>query len=130
MARWGKMNDNKRRGSDFERQVMKALQARGYYVMRSAGSHEIVDIVAIGSPRRFGAITCVLFIQCKRGGAISPADWNELFSTASSYRARPLIVQVGQRGKGPLFSEILCPKIKPLDSRRYTEGGEKEIFVP
>lgn len=134
MSSWGKMNQNKKRGSEFERQVLKTLQAKGYYATRSAGSHQIVDIMALGLPEPFGGLVPrVLFIQCKRGGAISIDEWNQLFSTAARYRARPLVVEAGKRSKGPVFSEILSPKILGKDERghrRVTSGGESEIFVP
>jgi Holliday junction resolvase len=126
MSSWGKMNSNKSQGSAFERAVLKHLQLKGYYACRSAGSHQIVDILAIG---RGGVSPSILFIQCKRGGALSPAEWNELFTTAQRYRARPLLAQAGKRGKGPSFFELTTPKVPKSDLPRAYDG-EKEIYVP
>lgn len=124
------MMTNYRRGADFERKVLKHLQLKDYYAIRSAGSHQAVDIVAIG---RGGISPTILFVQCKTGGAISAGDWNELYTTATRYRAKPLLAQVGKRGEGPLFHEILSPKLPGgggLYRKRVTNGGESEIFVP
>jgi Holliday junction resolvase len=48
-----------RKGSDFERLVKHWLEGEGYFVVRSAGSHGPVDLVAIkgSSP--------TLLVQCK-----------------------------------------------------------------
>ena len=48
-----------RKGTDFERRVKHELEDAGWFVVRSAGSHGPVDLVAIraGSP--------TMLIQCK-----------------------------------------------------------------
>ena len=57
-----------RRGVAFERTIKKDLEARGYFVLRSAGSHSPVDLVALRWDRD------VLLVQCKAHGVLSPAD--------------------------------------------------------
>lgn len=49
-----------RRGVQLERDVQRALQDWGYAVIRSAGSHSPVDMVAIGD-------SSIKLIQCKVG---------------------------------------------------------------
>jgi len=130
LTTWGKMNSNKSRGSAFERAVLKHLQARGYYAIRSAGSHQIVDILAVrGFRPTWPHETTILFIQCKRSGDIPPKEWNDLFSTATRYRAKPLMAETGDRGKGPKFWEILTPKLpSTVHKGRYT--GDADLYVP
>ncbi len=56
----GRLNKNYNRGVEKERELMKTLEAAGYNVMRTAGSHGTFDIIALGP-------TGVRFIQVKRG---------------------------------------------------------------
>lgn len=39
-------NDNYKRGRNFEYYVLKKLQDKGFYAMRSAGSHTVIDLLA------------------------------------------------------------------------------------
>lgn len=56
----------------------------GFFVMRSAASKSPLDLIAV----RHGL---VLFIQCKRGGALVPAEWNAVFDLAGSVGAVPVL---------------------------------------
>ena len=77
-------NKNYINGRAKEYRVKKQLESEGWFCVRSAGSHSIVDIVAIkASPfggfifegRRIGEYLHVRFIQCKpKGGYLSPAE--------------------------------------------------------
>lgn len=62
------MSTNYSRGADAERRAVEHLERVGYTVIRSAGSHGPVDLVAVGP-------TGVRLIQVKRdaGGYVSPA---------------------------------------------------------
>lgn len=76
---------NYARGFRFEHRIREVLEAAGCLVVRSAGSHTAVDLIAV----REAAPT--LFVQCKAGKkGISPAEWNELFELAVRYKALPL----------------------------------------
>ena len=50
---------NYERGANFERRVKKEYEKLGYYVMRSAGSHGVADLVALKRN------TIPIIIQCK-----------------------------------------------------------------
>jgi Holliday junction resolvase len=52
-------NPNYNRGVRFEREVMKEWEAKGYAVLRTAGSHGAFDVIAYHPNRP------VEFIQCK-----------------------------------------------------------------
>ena len=71
-----KGNKNYVNGRAFEYRVKCDLGRKGYYVIRSAGSHGKVDLVALG---RYGA----LLVQCKRQGAISKSEREELVDIAT-----------------------------------------------
>ena len=62
-------------GSNFERRVKKEYAARGWLSIRAAGSHGIVDVVAVK-----GGI--IELVQCKTGGVISTEDLMELINAA------------------------------------------------
>ncbi|MGH1574344.1 hypothetical protein ACRAWG_31445 [Methylobacterium sp. P31] len=66
-------------GRQFEYRVRDHLKSLGYVALRSPGSRTPIDIMAV----RPGV---VLFIQCKRGGALPPGEWNELFEARRKRR--------------------------------------------
>ena len=53
------------RGASFERRVKKYLEEKGYYVIRSAGSHGFGDLVA------FKYHNVPMIIQCKYGKTLN-----------------------------------------------------------
>ena len=62
-------NKNYQRGRAKEYRVKKKLEDAGLYVVRTAGSHGVCDLVA------FGANKLVIPIQVKpKGGYISPME--------------------------------------------------------
>ena len=64
------------RGANFERRVKKHLEVLRYQVIRSAGSHSPVDLVAFRQTR-------TLCVQCKLHGKISPAERDALLDFVS-----------------------------------------------
>ena len=74
---------NYRRGSAFERRVKEMLELEGYYVVRSAGSHGVADLVAVKPGE-------VLFVQCKTS-KISAAECDILIKTSAQYGAIPVV---------------------------------------
>ena len=75
-----------RLGRAFEYQIRDRLKPMGYWVLRSPASRSPVDLVAI-------APGVVLLVQCKRGGALPPSEWNELFDLAASIGAWPIMAE-------------------------------------
>lgn len=88
------MATNYSRGADFERRVMKLLEDRGYFCVRSAGSHGAVDIVAMRGPVMGGPPGWRLLIQCKRHGVISPADRAQFVELAQSLYCAPVLARM------------------------------------
>ena len=109
---------NYRKGADFERTVKADLEARGYLVIRAAGSHGIMDLVAFRPPRAPHATGETWLVQCKIHGTISPADRKELYETAAKWGA--WAVRASRPKRGAILYE-----------RLFVRGGEcwVEIFA-
>ena len=89
-----------RRGAYFERRVKRELELHGYLVIRSAGSHGLVDLVAL-SPNY------VMLIQCRADGELDPATRSALLKLDTG---RCGIVMLAYRqGRGICVRQI-CDK--------------------
>lgn len=83
---------NYSRGADFERAVKADLEGKGWFVVRSAGSHGAVDLVAIGE----GGV--IRFIQAKINGKMSWKDREEITELAAEYGAEAIMASRPRRG--------------------------------
>ncbi len=99
-------NKNYAKGVRFEREVKASLEAAGWWVLRTAGSHGFADLVAIS--KESGA---VVFIQCKKVGTINEA--NSLLKRVMNLTTKPrTIFAVGVHGsKSVTYSGGLGPSI-------------------
>lgn len=79
------MTTNYHKGRRFEYRVRDLYRKHGWYVLRSAGSKTVTDLVAIGTNGT------VHFIQCKADGKISVEELIELVSTALHYSSIPVV---------------------------------------
>ena len=73
-------NRNKRNGTVRENRVRALLEDDGYFVVRSAGSGGIADLVALKPGQ-------VLLVQVKSEAYLAPAEWNDLFFVAQTVGA-------------------------------------------
>jgi Holliday junction resolvase len=81
------------RGANFERKVKKELETDGWFVVRSAGSKGVADLVAVnqkGVP---------MFVQCKLSGIITKQEVATLEEFAHKYHARAFIAEKGEKGQ-------------------------------
>ena len=85
-------------GANFERTVKKKLEKENWYVLRSAGSHSIVDLVCF----RDGEVRLV---QCKVDGYLSPNERKQLLELAAQNGFCAYLVK--RDGKEIIFEEIL-----------------------
>lgn len=86
-------SSNYQRGRALEHRVRTHLRAQGYEVLRTAGSKSKIDLVAIKQGQ-------ILFVQCKRSGALPPAEWNALWDLALMAGAVPVLAeQLKPRGR-------------------------------
>lgn len=73
-------------GYDFEVRVKKYLEADGWYVVRSSGSHSPIDLLAVKLNEQ------PIGIQCRRTERLSKAEDAELKKLGATYGFRPLLV--------------------------------------
>ena len=90
-------------GRQFEYRVRDALRELGYFVLRSPQSRSPLDLIAI----RRGSI---LFVQCKRSGALGVSDWNALLDLATSVGAVPLLAETAKTRGHILYWRLLDRK--------------------
>ena len=76
---------NYRRGADFERRVCKYFDKQGYFTIRSAGSHSIIDLVAIKAGE-------VKLVQCKIDGVLSVAERQQLQELSRDSKCQVLLI--------------------------------------
>jgi Holliday junction resolvase len=72
-------------GARFERRVQKNLEDDGWYVLKSAGSKSITDLVAI----KVGSLP--LGIQCRVGGKLKLWEREKLINLGKTYGFIPLL---------------------------------------
>jgi Holliday junction resolvase len=101
---------NYARGANFERTVKRDLESRGYFVIRSAGSHGVVDLMA------FGPKYPTWFIQAKINGVMSPAERRGFFECAK--RSEAWAVRASRPKRGAILYE-----------RLFTHGKEQWVEV-
>jgi Holliday junction resolvase len=75
---------NYKRGRNFEYEVRDYYRALGYYVVRSANSKGLADLVALKKGE-------VLLIQCKLNGLIGSKERKEFVELAEKVGAKPII---------------------------------------
>jgi Holliday junction resolvase len=109
-----------RNGYEFERTVAGDLSDDGYLVIRSGGSHGAADLVALKAGQ-------VILVQCKSNGTISPADWNELLSTAVRVGAVALLALRPSRGVIE-YRQLMAPTA-PRSSRVWETWTADEVSV-
>jgi len=84
-------------GANFERAGKKKLEAEGWYVLRSAGSHSVVDLVCFKDGE-------VRLLQCKVDGRISPNERKQILELAEENGFQAYLVK--REGKEIIFQEI------------------------
>lgn len=87
-------------GGKFERRVRTYYERKGFFVVRSAGSHGPVDLVALKKGE-------VLLVQCKVNGQLSRADRGELVELAGRLGGRAVLVWRGEKPRFPLQFGLL-----------------------
>ena len=88
-------------GANFERAAKKKLEKENWYVLRSAGSHSIVDLVCF----RGGEVR---LLQCKIDGYISPNEREQLLELAAQNGFCAYLVK--REGKELIFVELTSNK--------------------
>lgn len=94
------------RGANFERLVKKKWEENGYYVIRSAGSHGIADLVAIKGFTETDywtadpvIVPAIVLIQCKLTGKMSKEDETKLKDLATELGVKSVMAYKDDDGK-------------------------------
>ena len=91
-------------GRSLEYQVKGELELHGYWCMRSASSHGLVDVLALRSCE-------ILLVQAKRNGRLDPAEWNQLYTLACENDGKALLVTKKDGGRGNRYWLLTGMKI-------------------
>lgn len=118
MSTPAKPRSNYARGRDLEHRVRTHLREEGYEVMRTAGSKSKVDLIAIKQGQ-------ILFVQCKRSGALPPAEWNALWDLAQMVGAVPVLAE--QLTRGRKYWRLTGRKDQPGRRQPYVELALDEL---
>lgn len=89
-----------KKGASFENQVKDILNEDGWFAIRSAGSHSIIDVLAIKVDEKW-------FIQCRTSGNLSGAERIELIALAEKHKAVPILAY---KSKGNIVFQEILPK--------------------
>ena len=84
---------NYSRGYNFELRVKRSLEKRGYFVVRSSGSHGPADLLAVSKDGK------VLAVQCKLDGYLPAKEFRKLFALATRYPVTPYLASKNEKGK-------------------------------
>jgi len=104
---------NRQRGDYFERQVRDTLEAHGWAVQRSAGSHGPCDLWAA----RAG--NTLAHIECKLSGRIDPKERAALIALADQTGGRALVAMRPRGGRIQLLAVLRgSARLVPLDTLR------------
>lgn len=106
------MSSNYEKGRALEHRVRAHLREEGFEVLRTAGSKSKVDLVALKQGQ-------ILFVQCKRSGALPPAEWNALWDLALMVGAIPVLAE--QLVRGRKYWRLTGRKDVPGKRQPYTE---------
>ena len=87
------MNNNYRRGYNFELRVKRSLEKRGYFVVRSSGSHGPADLLAVSKDGK------VIAVQCKLDGYLPPKEFRKLLVLAARYPVTPYLASKSENGR-------------------------------
>ena len=75
-----------RRGADFERKIKKLLEAEGWFVVRSAGSKGLVDLIAVFEGE-------IWAIQAKISGTSRVEEIKQLCQLARRHKFTPVFAR-------------------------------------
>ena len=111
---------NYRRGADLERAAKHHLEDNGYYVIKSAGSKGVADLVAIKGLQGIQASE-TLYVQCKTDGYLLPDERVRFRQAALKSGAVPVVarwVKEGRAAREIGFRELTS--MGPAGNRDWT----------
>ena len=116
-------NHNKRNGTVRENRVRALLEDDGYFVVRSAGSGGVADLVALKPGQ-------VLLVQVKSETYLGPAEWNALWFTAANTRAVPIHAAKLPSSRRVVWHRLTGPKTVVTKRPPWAEWTPDEVRLP
>lgn len=92
-------------GMSFERAVRKDLEAKNYFVMRSAGSRGPVDVMGMKDGQ-------VLLIQCKVAGKLKLREYIRLLKVAKMTLGTIALATRDKKNRKILYKRLIRPNIQ------------------
>jgi len=115
------MTTKYQKGTQFEYLVKAKLEKKGYFVVRSAGSKGMFDLIAF-SPKNWDErrlkTNCIyseyhiLAIQCKSIGRINKEQIDEIVKTAKTYGLIPMLAT--KLNRKPILIDLEDNTVTPL----------------
>jgi len=102
---------NYQKGRNFEYRVKKYLEEKGFFVVRSAGSHGIFDLIAVetyGEPDDYSE-HLVYGIQCRVDGKTKKEEVEKMKEIYWKYGIIPIIAY--REGKKLVFKHVVLDAI-------------------
>ena len=113
-------NHNNRNGTVREYRVKELLEDDGYFVVRSAGSGGVADLVALKPGQ-------VLLVQCKSEAYLAPAEWNALWFTTQNVRAVPIHAAKLPGSRRVVWHRLTGPKTVVTKRPPWVEWSADEV---
>lgn len=87
-----------RKGANFERRVRRELESKGAFVVRSAGSKGVFDLLAVFP------VGTVWGVQCKKTKRISESEVRRMLEVAEKYPIVPILATT--EGRKIVFIDV------------------------
>jgi Holliday junction resolvase len=113
-------NHHKRNGTVRENRVKELLEDDGYFVVRSAGSGGVADLVALKPGQ-------VLLVQCKSEAYLAPHEWNGLWFTSVNTRAIPIHAAKLPGSRQVVWHRLTGPKTVVTKRPPWVEWSADEV---
>ncbi|MBI2836079.1 MAG: hypothetical protein HYX85_00095 [Chloroflexi bacterium] len=101
---------NYTRGRAFEYRVRRHLEAGGFVVFRTAGSHSPADLIALKAVDLAGSPQAeVWLVQCKGNGYLSPGERDKILALAG--RLGVMAVVASREGRELVLKQVENKKV-------------------
>lgn len=109
-----------RKGSAFERVVVKDLEERGWLVTRASNSKGIADVWAVCRHE-------VALVEVKSNGRCDPEQWNHLYDHAIHHGCVPVLAEPVDRRREPGEARV---RYWRLIGRKTPGGSQRQPREP
>lgn len=104
------MTTNYKKGRNYEYYVKEKLEKAGFFVVRSAGSHGVFDLIAVDLKGN------IYGIQVRKNGYLSKNEIEEIKHIVKTYKITPILAH-NKNGNGWSFEFIKCGEAYGSDNK-------------